>query len=114
MADDVRYGELAVVQTDDDGHCTLTLRGELDVNTSAELREHIIGVLDAGTQHLVVDLAALEFIDSTGLGVLVGAQKRLAQRGGTMTLRSPRPAAMKVFATTGLDQVFDVEVPGSD
>jgi anti-sigma B factor antagonist len=60
------------------------------------------------TNRLVVDLADTEFIDSTGLGVLIRALKRLRHRGGDLVLRSPRPNARKVLKITSLDRVIKI------
>jgi anti-sigma B factor antagonist len=59
-------------------------------------------------KRLVVDLGGTEFIDSTGLGVLVRALKRLRHHGGELVVRSPRPNARKVLAITCLDRVMTI------
>lgn len=58
---------------------------------------------------VVVNLAELEFIDSSGLGVLVGALKRFEAAGYHLTLRSPTSAIRRVFSITGLDQAFVID-----
>ena len=102
-------GQLHVDVTRTDRQIVVTLRGDVDVYSSAQLREELTSLIDDGPDAVVLDLAGLDFLDSTGLGVLVGAQKRLVQRGGELILRAPRPGARKVFEITGLDKVFVVE-----
>ena len=97
---------LAIRVSHDGPQCVAHLEGELDVSSSERLRAELIRLIDDGCRDLVVDLSELALIDSTGLGVLVGVMKRALQHGGAMVLRSPRPAARKVFDITGLDRVF--------
>ena len=86
----------------------VTVGGEIDVYTAPKLREQLIDLVSSGNYHLVVDMEGVDFLDSTGLGVLVGVMKRILQHGGEMQLRAPRPAARKVFDITGLDRVFTI------
>ncbi len=86
----------------------VTLRGELDLATAPRLREEFIALADRGVCAVTVDMADLDFIDSTGLNVLVAAVKRLRELGGDMALRSPSPRTLKVFEITGLTQVFAI------
>lgn len=90
-----------------DGEVVVAVRGEIDVVTAPLLWETFAEVLP-DTKRLVVDLQETAFIDSTGLGVLVRALKRLRHHGGELVLRSPRPNARKVLGITGLDRVFTI------
>src|SRR5687767_701338 len=75
------------------GRPRLAIRGEVDVYTSPELRRAFEDLLaERGSVTVEVDLSALDFIDSTGLGVLVGALKRSRAEGGEMVLRGPQPS----------------------
>lgn len=94
--------------TKGDGEVVVAVRGEIDLVTAPTLWETIAEVIP-DTKRLVVDLRATEFIDSTGLGVLVRALKRLRHRGGDLVLRSPRPNARKVLNITCLDRVMTIE-----
>ena len=76
--------------------------------TAPRLREEIVGLASRGVCAITVDLAHLDFIDSTGLAVLVAGLKRLREHGGDMALRSPKPSTLKVFEITGLTQVFAI------
>ncbi len=87
-------------------HTVLQVGGEVDVYTAPRLRERLIELVDGGARQVVVDLGAVEFLDSTGLGVLVGAHKRLRAAGGTLSLVCTREPLLKIFRITALDQVF--------
>lgn len=91
----------------------VSVAGDIDLRSCRKLREELTGLIEGGVTSVVVDLAHMDFVDSTGLDVLVGAQKRLRQRGGELVLRSPRPAARKVLEITRLDTVFTIETDGS-
>lgn len=100
------------VEVDGDGERPrVTVRGEVDVYTSPELKQAFESVLqgDAGAQTVVIDLSRLDFIDSTGLGVLVGALKRARASGGDVVLTTPPTSIMKVFEITGLTSLFTIE-----
>ncbi|MFA5884688.1 MAG: STAS domain-containing protein [Acidimicrobiia bacterium] len=87
---------------------TVVARGEIDLASSPEFREAIHGLVDDGVRRLVIDLDAVSFIDSSGLGVLVGALKRVQEQGedGGLVLRGLSGPALRVFEIAGLDQVF--------
>jgi anti-sigma B factor antagonist len=84
----------------------LTLAGELDLATAPVLRERLDAALHGGAV-VVIDLSRLRFIDSSGLGMLVGAERQLRESGGQLVLvRGPR-AAHRPFELTGLDSYFE-------
>ncbi len=89
-------------------HTVLEVSGEVDVYTAPALRDRITDLLDAGRHRLVVDLAGVEFLDSTGLGVLVAGLNRAREVGGTLDLVCPQERVLKLFRITGLDEVFAV------
>jgi anti-sigma B factor antagonist len=88
------------------GHMVLEVGGEIDVYTAPQLRERLVSMVDGGARHVVVDLGRVEFLDSTGLGVLVGALKRLRGVGGELSLVCNQERLLKIFRITGLDRVF--------
>ena len=90
----------------DGGEVVVDIRGELDDYTAPRLRETLEGLAEEGVADLVLDLGDMTFIDSTGLGVLVGALKRSQAQHGQVTLRRPSPATRKVLELTGLHKVF--------
>jgi anti-sigma B factor antagonist len=89
-------------------HTVLEVGGEVDVYTAPRLRERLIELIDAGDRRIVVDLGRVDFLDSTGLGVLVGALKRLRPAGGTFGLVCGKEPLLKIFRITALDQVFPI------
>ena len=84
----------------------VSVRGEVDIATSPRLREIVIGLVSDGHAEIIVDLEGVDFLDSTGLGVLVGALKRVRTHGGELRLICTVPRVLKVFEITGLDRVF--------
>ena len=92
----------------------VTLRGELDAHDAPRLRELFSQAVEelssAREPRLVLDLAALEFLDSTVLGTMIGALRRVREAGGEMTVVLPETMARRIFEVTGLDQVLDVRV----
>jgi anti-sigma B factor antagonist len=82
--------------------------GEIDVATAPRLRERLISLVNDGQHQLVVSLEAVDFIDSTGLGVLISGLKRTRTHGGDLTLVCAEPRILKVFDITGLLNVFAV------
>ena len=87
-------------------HSVLEVGGEVDVYTAPRLRERLVELVEQGAKHVVVDLSRVEFLDSTGLGVLVGALKRLRAVGGTLGLVCSHERLLKIFRITALDRVF--------
>ena len=89
-------------------HTVLDVSGEVDVYTAPGLRDRITDLLDAGQHLLIVDLGGVEFLDSTGLGVLVAGLNRAREVGGSLSLVCPQERVLKLFRITGLDEVFTV------
>jgi anti-sigma B factor antagonist len=89
-------------------HTVLEVGGEVDVYTAPRLRERLIELIDGGARKVVVDLGRVDFLDSTGLGVLVGALKRLRAAGGSFSLVCDKEPLLKIFRITALDQVFPI------
>jgi anti-sigma B factor antagonist len=89
----------------DDTH-VVAVSGEIDLFTAPDFKRHVSAPIDAGVSHVVVDLSATTFIDSSSLGVLIGAHRRLKLRGGSLTIVCDNEAITKTFRITGLDGVF--------
>ncbi len=92
----------------------LDVHGEVDVYTAPAVRERIQSLLDATSAHLVVDLTGIDFIDSTGLGVLVSGQNRARELGGELSLVCTAERVLKLFRITGLDTVFPIFATRAD
>ena len=88
------------------GRPALSVRGELDLATAPRLAEAVESQLPQQPQSLVVDLTDTTFIDSSSLGVLIGAHRRLKLRGGALLVVCESEAIAKTFKITGLDGVF--------
>ena len=82
--------------------------GEIDVYTAPKLREQLIDLVTAGSYHLVIDMHGVEFLDSTGLGVLVGGLKRVRAHDGSLKLVCAEDRILKIFRITGLTKVFPI------
>lgn len=86
----------------------LALSGEVDISTSPRFKEALLALIEDGTADVVVDLDEVTFIDSTALGVLVGAVRRLHPLGGRLVVVAKAHAVMRPVTLTGLDRVFTV------
>jgi len=86
----------------------IKLGGEIDLYTAPEFKERMVELIEAGKNHIVVDLSDATFIDSTTLGVLVGGVKRLRPSGGGLALQCTDQNITKIFEITGLDRVFPI------
>jgi anti-sigma B factor antagonist len=92
---------------DDERHL-IAVRGEIDLFTAPDLKATLLGAIDAGKNRIVVDLTDTAFLDSTALGVLIGAIKRVRARDGALTIVNVDPNIAKTFEITGLDQIFTI------
>jgi len=87
----------------------VTPRGEVDVHTAPMLRQAISDVLeDPQVDRLVIDLSHTTFLDSSALGVLIGALKRMREREGALGVVEPTAAIRRIFEITALDRVLDL------
>lgn len=92
-----------------DGNVALfALGGSLDIATSPTLRAALIEAADRNEHEIVVDLVHLEFLDSTGLGALIGAHKRASENGGSVRLVAAEGQILRLLRITGLLDVFAV------
>ncbi len=80
--------------------------GEIDVYTAPKLRDTITDLVAAGIYNIVVDMQGVEFLDSTGLGVLVGGLKKVRAHDGSLELVCNADRLLKIFKITGLAKVF--------
>ncbi|MFC5382353.1 anti-sigma factor antagonist [Aquipuribacter nitratireducens] len=82
--------------------------GEIDVYTAPQLRSQLNDAVADGARHIVVDMTGTDFLDSTGLGVLVGGLKRVRTMDGDLELVCSSEKILKVFRITGLTKVFTI------
>lgn len=92
------YGDRTIVE----------VGGEVDVYTAPKLREKLVEVIGDGSYDIVVDMSEVEFLDSTGLGVLVGGLKRVRAHNGRLALVCQQERILKIFRITGLTKVFEI------
>ena len=97
--------EISDRKVDDDTH-VVSVSGEIDLFTAPEFKQRMGKPIEDGIGRLIVDLSATTFIDSSSLGVLIGAHRRLKQRNGSLVVVCDNDAIVKTFKITGLDGVF--------
>ena len=90
------------------------LHGDLDVATSPALRAALVEAASSGKHDLIVDLSNLEFLDSTGLGALIGANKRAKEQGGEVRLITQEGQILRLLRITGLLDIFRVYLTTDD
>lgn len=100
--------EVSVTSRRSGDRTVVKVTGEIDVYTAPALREELQAHQEAGAADLVVDLTEVPFMDSTGLGVLVGSLKRARTTGGSLRLVIDQEKVLKVFRITALTQVFEI------
>ncbi|MCX6344431.1 MAG: STAS domain-containing protein [Armatimonadetes bacterium] len=86
----------------------IELSGEVDAYTSARFREIMLDIIDSDGVKLVISMNDVEYIDSSGLGALVGGLKRVSERDGKIVIICDKPQVKKVFEITGLEKVFPI------
>ena len=91
-----------------DGRHVVAVRGEIDLFTAPELKKTLADAIENGATRVVVDLSETTFLDSTALGVLIGAVKRLRSRDGQLVIVNTDANIAKTFEITGLDQIFTI------
>lgn len=87
-------------------YTTISLAGDLDVTTSDAFRETVLVLVESGQPHVIADLDGLDFLDSTGLGTLAGAMKRLRDHSGSFAVICSNPRTLNVLRISGLDKVL--------
>ena len=100
--------ELSVTTSQHDDVCVVTVTGEVDVHTAAQLRVALDDEIAAGSTRIVLDLDGVGFLDSTGLGVLVGRLKLVRNHSGWLRIVCSNDRVLRVFRITGLDKVFGI------
>jgi anti-sigma B factor antagonist len=96
------------VESRGDGRAVLRVAGEVDLYTAPQIREQIRDLAAKGTVHLIADLSPVEFIDSSGLGVLIGGLRRVREDDGSLVLVITTRRVLRVFQLTGLTKAFTI------
>lgn len=100
--------ELEISHTQDGDHDILAPHGEVDLASYTDLRNRISDLIDSGRVHVVVDLSATTFLDSTALGALIGGRRKAYAAGGSFSIVCDNPQLLRLFEVTKLDLVFNV------
>lgn len=87
----------------------ISVTGELDVSTADQFKEYLHKLIDEGIRNIRFDLQGLDYIDSTGLGVIIGILKRIKVENKEIYINSPKDNVKKIFSITGLDKIFKME-----
>lgn len=90
------------------GTHVINVRGEIHVQTAPRFARRLSDAIDKGKTAIVLDLTAVEFIDSTGLSVLLGGLRQVVQAQGRMALVCANPTVLRLFEITSLDETFDI------
>ena len=98
--------DLTLATREEDGRAIVAVGGEIDVYTAPKLRDQITELVSGGSYNIVIDLEAVEFLDSTGLGVLVCGLKKVRAHDGSLELICSQDRLLKIFRITGLAKVF--------
>ena len=108
------YVDLSLETRHEDGNTIIEVGGEIDVYTAPKLRDKITELVGNGNYHLVIDMEKVDFLDSTGLGVLVGGLKKVRAHDGSMRLICNQERLLKIFRITGLAKVVAIHSSQAD
>jgi anti-sigma B factor antagonist len=106
--------DLSLETRQSDDVTVVAVGGEIDVYTAPKLRDKITELVSDGRYHLVIDMESVEFLDSTGLGVLVGGLKKVRAHDGSMEIVCNQDRLLKIFRITGLAKVFTIHESEAD
>jgi anti-sigma B factor antagonist len=98
----------------DDEIAIVAVNGYLDFDAAPILKNRLVDCIEAGSSHLVVDLAETGFIDSTAIGVLVGALKRVQESGGSLVVVCTNDNVQSIFELVGLDEIISLHRSRND
>ena len=103
----VPHFELAEESPGEGAHI-IRVRGEIHVSTAPEFAQRLSGAIESGRTAIVLDMAGVEFIDSTGLSVLLNGLRLVNQMQGRMAIVCANPTVLRLFQITSLDDTFDI------
>ena len=101
--------QFALVQEDVDEHTVvIVVEGELEITTAPRFKQLLVKAVDERKRAIVVDFSGLSFIDSTALGVLIAAQRRMHDDDARLAIVCTHPQVLNVFEITGIDTAFRI------
>ena len=102
-------GSFSIInQRSGEAAATVCVSGYLDFDNAPALKRSLLDPIEAGSSQLVVDLTDVDFIDSTAIGVLIGAQKRLQESGGSVAVVCTNENVRDIFDLVGLSEVVSL------
>ena len=93
----------------EDNQWLVGLEGEVDIYTAGELKEFFMKIIEEKKENIKIGAEKLEYIDSTGLGILIGVLKRLKKEDKNIIIANIKPNVKKLLNITGLDKIFIIE-----
>lgn len=93
----------------DNNRYVISVKGEIDIYSAPGFKESLYQSISDVSQDIVLECSDLTYIDSMGLGILVGVLKRVKEKGNNVIIRNPRNTVRKLFRITGLDKAFIIE-----
>ena len=103
----VPHFELAEESSDEGAHI-IRVRGEIHVSSAPQFAQRLSAAIDSGKTAMVLDMSGVEFIDSTGLSVLLNGLRLVTQMDGRMAIVCANPTVLRLFQITSLDETFDI------
>lgn len=100
--------ELKIESNCNEAACTLRVQGEIDVSNADAFRESLNGLIGPKGGEVIVDMTQVPYIDSTGIGVLMGAAHRAEEEGVKLTVVCPHENILRVLSMLGVDQQLDI------
>lgn len=100
--------DIKVVSKEVKNAYVIDVQGEIDVYTSPRVKETINELIEKEHYNLIINLEEVRYIDSTGLGVLIGALKKVREHNGSINLICTNPQIKKIFNITGLVKIFGI------
>lgn len=97
------------LSTESNESCVIGVKGEIDIYSAPGFKESLSQSINDVQQDIILECSELSYIDSMGLGILVGALKRVREKGHNIIIRNPRGTVRKLFKITGLDKAFIIE-----
>jgi anti-sigma B factor antagonist len=105
---EVKMFELSTGNSDNNRY-VISVKGEIDIYSAPGFKESLCQSISDVDQDIVLEFSDLTYIDSMGLGILVGVLKRVKEKGYNVIIRNPRNTVRKLFRITGLDKAFIIE-----